>query len=153
MAEKINISRSQDEKYMRMALNEAQHALAKREVPIGAIVVAGDRVIGRGHNLVETLCDATAHAEMQAITAAMTTLGGKYLSDCTLYVTVEPCVMCGGALAWSQIGRVVYGAADTKRGYSTYSERIMHPKTEVVAGVLGEECEALMSNFFASLRK
>ena len=142
MAEKINISPSQDEKYMRMALNEAQHALVKREVPIG-----------RGHNLVETLCDATAHAEMQAITAAMTTLGGKYLSDCTLYVTVEPCVMCGGALAWSQIGRVVYGAKDPKRGYSTYSERIMHPKTEVVAGVLGEECEALMSNFFASLRK
>jgi tRNA(adenine34) deaminase len=153
MAEKINISPSQDEKYMRMALNEAQQALAKREVPIGAIVVAGDRVIGRGHNLVETLYDATAHAEMQAITAAMSTLGGKYLSDCTLYVTVEPCVMCGGALAWSQIGRVVYGAADPKRGYSTYSERIMHPKTVVVSGVLGEECEALMSDFFASLRK
>ena len=153
MAEKIIISRSQDEKYMRMALNEAERALAKREVPIGAIVVAGDRVIGRGHNLVETLCDATAHAEMQAITAAMTTLGGKYLSDCTLYVTVEPCVMCGGALAWSQIGRVVYGAKDPKRGYSTYSERIMHPKTEVVAGVLKEECEAMMSDFFASLRK
>ncbi|MBR5132034.1 MAG: nucleoside deaminase [Alistipes sp.] len=153
MAEKINISRSQDEKYMRMALNEAERALAKREVPIGAIVVAGDRVIGRGHNLVETLCDATAHAEMQAITAAMSTLGGKYLSDCTLYVTVEPCVMCGGALAWSQIGRVVYGAKDPKRGYSTYSERIMHPKTEVVVGVLKEECEALMSDFFASLRK
>ena len=153
MAEKINISPSQDEKYMRMALNEAERALAKREVPIGAIVVAGDRVIGRGHNLVETLCDATAHAEMQAITAAMSTLGGKYLSDCTLYVTVEPCVMCGGALAWSQIGRVVYGAADPKRGYSTYSQRIMHPKTEVVAGILKEECEALMSDFFASLRK
>ena len=153
MAEKINISRSQDEKYMRMALNEAERALAKREVPIGAIVVAGDRVIGRGHNLVETLCDATAHAEMQAITAAMSTLGGKYLSDCTLYVTVEPCVMCGGALAWSQIGRVVYGAKDPKRGYSTYSERIMHPKTEVVEDVLKEECEAMMSDFFASLRK
>ena len=153
MAEKINISPSQDEKYMRMALNEAERALAKREVPIGAIVVAGDRVIGRGHNLVETLCDATAHAEMQAITAAMSTLGGKYLSDCTLYVTVEPCVMCGGALAWSQIGRVVYGTADSKRGYSTYSERIMHPKTQVKSGVLKEECEALMSEFFASLRK
>ena len=153
MAEKINISPSQDEKYMRMALNEAERALAKREVPIGAIVVAGDRVIGRGHNLVETLCDATAHAEMQAITAAMSTLGGKYLSDCTLYVTVEPCVMCGGALAWSQIGRVVYGASDPKRGYSTYSERIMHPRTEVVKGVLREECEALMTHFFATLRK
>jgi tRNA(adenine34) deaminase len=136
-----------------MALNEARLALDKQEVPIGAVVVAAGRVIGRGHNLVETLMDATAHAEMQAITAAMSTLGGKYLGDCTLYVTVEPCVMCGGALAWSQIGRVVYGAADAKRGYSTYSERIMHPRTEVVAGVLKEECEALMSDFFASLRK
>jgi tRNA(adenine34) deaminase len=97
--------------------------------------------------------DATAHAEMQAITAAMSTLGGKYLGDCTLYVTVEPCVMCAGAIAWSQMGRVVYGAGDPKRGYSTYSERIMHPRTEVVAGVLREECEAMMSNFFASLRK
>lgn len=136
-----------------MAIAEAERALAKREVPIGAVVVAGDRVIGRGHNLVETLMDATAHAEMQAITAAMSSLGGKYLADCTLYVTVEPCVMCGGALAWSQIGRVVYGAADTKRGYSTYSERIMHPKTEVVGGILKTECEALMTRFFAELRK
>lgn len=142
-----------DEKYMRMALIEAQKALSRKEVPIGAVVVAGDRVIGRGHNLVETLMDATAHAEMQAITAAMSTLGGKYLSECSLYVTVEPCVMCGGALAWSQIGRVVYGASDPKRGYSTYSERIMHPRTEVVKGVLKEECEALMTQFFASLRK
>ncbi len=153
MSEKIKVSSQQDEKYMRMALNEAERALAKREVPIGAVVVAGDRIIGRGHNLVETLGDATAHAEMQAITAAMSTLGGKYLTECTLYVTVEPCVMCGGALAWSQIGRVVYGTSDPKRGYSTYSERIMHPKTEVVAGVLGEECEALMKRFFATLRK
>jgi tRNA(adenine34) deaminase len=136
-----------------MAIAEAERALSKREVPIGAVVVAGDRIIGRGHNLVETLMDATAHAEMQAITAAMSTLGGKYLSDCTLYVTVEPCVMCGGALAWSQIGRVVYGAADPKRGYSTYSESIMHPRTEVVKGVLKEECEALMQQFFSSLRK
>ncbi|MBO5018765.1 MAG: nucleoside deaminase [Alistipes sp.] len=153
MSEKIKVSSQQDEKYMRMALNEAERALAKREVPIGAVVVAGDRIIGRGHNLVETLGDATAHAEMQAITAAMSTLGGKYLTECTLYVTVEPCVMCGGALAWSQIGRIVYGTSDPKRGYSTYSERIMHPKTEVVAGVLGEECEALMKRFFATLRK
>lgn len=153
MGEKNKVERQQDEKYMRMALNEAERALAKREVPIGAVVVAGDRIIGRGHNLVETLGDATAHAEMQAITAAMSTLGGKYLTECTLYVTVEPCVMCGGALAWSQIGRVVYGASDPKRGYSTYSERIMHPKTEVVAGVLEEESEALMKRFFASLRK
>ena len=115
--------------------------------------MAGDRVVGRGHNLVETLGDATAHAEMQAITAAMTTLGGKYLNDCTLYVTVEPCVMCGGALAWAQIGRVVYAAADPKRGYSTFSERIMHPRTEVASGVLQEEAEALMKRFFEQLRK
>lgn len=153
MAEKNIISREIDEKYMRMAIAEAERALSKREVPIGAVVVAGDRIIGRGHNLVETLMDATAHAEMQAITAAMSTLGGKYLNDCTLYVTVEPCVMCGGALAWSQIGRVVYGTADAKRGYSTYSERIMHPRTEVVSGILREECEALMQQFFSDLRK
>ena len=144
---------SKDEKFMRMALNEAMRALDKREVPIGAVVVAGDRIVGRGHNLVETLGDATAHAEMQAITAAMSSLGGKYLNDCTLYVTVEPCVMCGGALAWSQIGRVVWGADDPKRGYTSFSERIMHPRTSVHRGVLREECEALMSEFFASLRK
>ncbi|MBR5595062.1 MAG: nucleoside deaminase [Alistipes sp.] len=153
MAEKNRVSHEIDEKYMRMAIAEAERALSKKEVPIGAVVVAGDRIIGRGHNLVETLMDATAHAEMQAITAAMSTLGGKYLSDCTLYVTVEPCVMCGGALAWSQIGRVVYGAEDPKRGYSTYSESIMHPRTEVVKGVLKEECETLMQQFFSSLRK
>ena len=153
MTEKNSVVARNDEKFMRMAIAEAERALAKREVPIGAVVVAGDRIIGRGHNLVETLMDATAHAEMQAITAAMSTLGGKYLNDCTLYVTVEPCVMCGGALAWSQIGRVVYGTADAKRGYSTYSERIMHPRTEVVSGVLKEECEALMQQFFSDLRK
>lgn len=153
MAEKIKVSSQQDEKYMRMAIEEAERALAKREVPIGAIVVAGDRVIGRGHNLVETLADATAHAEMQALTAAASTLGGKYLQQCTLYVTVEPCVMCAGAIAWSQVGRVVYGAADAKRGYSTISERILHPKTEVVAGVLAERSEELMQQFFADLRK
>lgn len=153
MEKKNGFDASKDEKYMRMAIAEAERALAKREVPIGAVVVAGDRIIGRGHNLVETLADATAHAEMQAITAAMATLGGKYLSECTLYVTVEPCVMCGGALAWSQIGRVVYGTADPKRGYNVYSEHIMHPKTRVVQGVLREECEALMTRFFAELRK
>lgn len=142
-----------DEKFMRMAIDEARKALAKREVPIGAVVVVGDRVVGRGHNLVETLADATAHAEMQALTAAMSTIGGKYLNQCTLYVTVEPCVMCGGAIAWSQLGRVVYGTADPKRGYSTFSEHIMHPKTEVMSGVLSEECEALMRDFFSGLRK
>ncbi|MBR5585972.1 MAG: nucleoside deaminase [Alistipes sp.] len=153
MADFFDPTKEKDEKYMRMAIEEAERALEKREVPIGAIVVAGDRVIGRGHNLVETLADATAHAEMQAITAAASTLGGKYLTQCTLYVTVEPCVMCGGAIAWSQLGRVVYGAADPKRGYSTYSERIMHPKTQVVSGVLRERCEELMQRFFADLRK
>lgn len=153
MTDFFDPTKEKDEKYMRMAIEEAERALEKREVPIGAIVVAGDRVIGRGHNLVETLADATAHAEMQAITAAASTLGGKYLTQCTLYVTVEPCVMCGGAIAWSQLGRVVYGAADPKRGYSTYSERIMHPKTQVVSGVLRERCEELMQRFFADLRK
>lgn len=153
MDEKNSIIVRNDEKFMRMAIVEAERALAKREVPIGAVVVVGDRIIGRGHNLVETLVDATAHAEMQAITAAAQTLGGKYLNQCTLYVTVEPCAMCAGAIAWSQVRRVVYGAGDDKRGYSTFSERIMHPKTEVVRGVLREECEALMTQFFATLRK
>ena len=153
MDEKNSIIVRNDEKFMRMAIVEAERALAKGEVPIGAVVVVGDRIIGRGHNLVETLVDATAHAEMQAITAAAQTLGGKYLNQCTLYVTVEPCAMCAGAIAWSQVRRVVYGAEDDKRGYSTFSERIMHPKTEVVRGVLREECEALMTQFFATLRK
>ena len=137
---------------MRMAIDEARKALNEEEVPIGAVAVCGDRVVGRGHNLVETLCDATAHAEMQSITAAASTLGGKYLKGCTLYVTVEPCVMCAGALAWSQIDRVVYGAADPKRGYTTVGGRIFHPKTEVTGGVLAEECEELMKEFFKGLR-
>lgn len=141
-----------DEKFMRMAINEALKALKQEEVPIGAVVVCGDQIIGRGHNLVESLCDATAHAEMQAITAAASTLGGKYLKGCTIYVTVEPCIMCAGALAWSQIDRVVYGASDPKRGYSTLQGRIFHPKTEVVCGVLQDECEALMKEFFKGLR-
>ena len=153
MDEKNSIIVRNDEKFMRMAIVEAERALAKGEVPIGAVVVVGDRIIGRGYNLVETLVDATAHAEMQAITAAAQTLGGKYLNQCTLYVTVEPCAMCAGAIAWSQVRRVVYGAGDDKRGYSTFSERIMHPKTELVRGVLREECEALMTQFFATLRK
>ncbi len=143
---------SRDEKFMRMAIDEARKALNEEEVPIGAVAVCGDRLVGRGHNLVETLCDATAHAEMQSITAAASTLGGKYLKGCTLYVTVEPCVMCAGALAWSQIDRVVYGAADPKRGYTTVGGRIFHPKTEVTGGVLAEECEELMKEFFKGLR-
>ena len=143
---------TQDKKFMRMAIDEAKKALVEEEVPIGAVVVCGDRVIGRGHNLVEALCDATAHAEMQAITAAASTLGGKYLKGCTLYVTVEPCIMCAGALAWSQIDRVVYGAEDPKRGYTTVQGRVLHPKTEVTKGVLQQECEALMRDFFLRLR-
>ena len=142
----------QDKKFMRQAIDEARKALVEQEVPIGAVVVCGGRVIGRGHNLVETLCDATAHAEMQSITAAATTLGGKYLKGCTIYVTVEPCVMCAGALAWSQIDRVVYGAADPKRGYTTVGGAIFPPKTIIEGGVLADECEALMKDFFKQLR-
>lgn len=139
--------------FMQLAISEAKKALDKREVPIGAVVVCRGKVVGRGHNLVETLADATAHAEMQAITAATSTLGGKYLKECTLYVTVEPCVMCAGALAWSQIGRVVYGAADPKRGCMRFGRELLHPKTELLGGVMAEECVALMEDFFADLRK
>ena len=148
----MEINREKDEKYMRLAIEEAKLALKADEVPIGAIIVAGDRIVGRGHNLVETLVDVTAHAEIQAITAASSTIGGKYLNDCTLYVTVEPCPMCAGALAWSQIGRIVYGASDPKRGFSTISNNMLHPKTVVTSGVLREECERLMTDFFAQLR-
>lgn len=151
MEEQKNIA-ERDKKFMSMAITEARRALQMQEVPIGAVIVCGDRVVGRGHNLVETLSDATAHAEMQSITAAASMLGGKYLKGCTLYVTVEPCVMCAGALAWSQIDRVVYGADDPKRGYTTVGGRILHPKTEVVSGVMREECEALMKDFFKKLR-
>ena len=148
----MEINHETDEKYMRLSIEEAKLALQADEVPIGAIIVAGGRIVGRGHNLVETLVDVTAHAEIQAITAASSTIGGKYLNDCTLYVTVEPCPMCAGALGWSQIGRIVYGASDPKRGFSTISNNMLHPKTVVTAGVLREECEALMKDFFAKLR-
>jgi tRNA(adenine34) deaminase len=148
----MEISREKDEKYMRLAIEEAKLALEADEVPIGAIIVAGGRIVGRGHNLVETLTDVTAHAEIQAITAASSTIGGKYLNDCTLYVTVEPCPMCAGALAWSQIGRIVYGASDSKRGFSTISNNMLHPRTVVTSGILREECERLMTDFFAKLR-
>ncbi|MBO7219879.1 MAG: nucleoside deaminase [Alistipes sp.] len=148
----MEISLEKDEKYMRLAIEEAKLALKADEVPIGAIIVADGCIVGRGHNLVETLVDVTAHAEIQAITAASSTIGGKYLNDCTLYVTVEPCPMCAGALAWSQIGRIVYGASDTKRGFSTISNNMLHPRTVVTSGVLREECERLMTDFFAKLR-
>ena len=145
-----------DERFMHLALQQAREALAADEVPIGAVVVAGERVLGRGHNLTESLRDVTAHAEMQAITAAEQTLGGKYLSGCTLYVTGEPCLMCAGAIAWSQISRIVVGAADPKRGYSTFiapGSHPFHPKATITTGVLAEECGALMKDFFASKRR
>ena len=141
-----------DEKYMRLALAEAQEAARRDEVPIGAVIVCQDRVIARGHNLTETLTDVTAHAEMQAITSAASFLGGKYLTDCTLSVTVEPCLMCAGALGWSQISRVVFGASDDKRGYHTFCEKPFHKKTQVVGGVLADECAKLMTDFFKNKR-
>lgn len=141
-----------DQDYMKQALVEAQKAFDRDEVPVGAVVVCRDRIIARSHNLTETLNDVTAHAEMQAITAAAEALGGKYLDVCTLYVTVEPCVMCAGAIGWSQLGRLVYGASDLKRGFSAYAPKALHPKTEVVQGVLEEECAALMKSFFKRKR-
>ena len=141
-----------DEKYMREALREARAAGAEEEIPIGAVIVNGGRIIGKGHNMVERLNDPTAHAEMIAITAATEAVGGKYLTDCTLYVTMEPCPMCAAALAWSQISRIVYGAPDPKRGYSLFSPSLLHPKTEVTAGVLADECSALVSDYFKKLR-
>ena len=143
---------SSDERFMRLALAQAQDAFDRDEVPIGAVIVCQGKVIARGHNLTETLTDVTAHAEMQAITSAASFLGGKYLTQCTLYVTVEPCLMCAGALGWSQISRVVYGASDDKRGYHTYCDRPFHKKTEVVGGVLAEECSKLMTDFFKKKR-
>ena len=138
--------------YMRKALAEADQAFLEGEIPIGAVVVCQDRVIARAHNLTETLHDVTAHAEMQAITAAANELGGKYLTDCTLYVTVEPCTMCAGALGWSQIPRIVYGCRDEKRGYSHYAPHALHPKCTVTEGVLEEECRTLMQQFFKEKR-
>ncbi len=141
-----------DTYFMKQALNEAREAARRGEVPVGAVVVCRDRIIARGYNLTEMLVDVTAHAEMQAITAAASSLGGKYLTDCTLYVTVEPCVMCAGAIGWSQLGRLVYGAPDEKRGYRRYAPQALHPKTEVVSGVMQEECAALMKQFFQARR-
>ena len=143
---------SPDERFMRLALAEAQKALAADEIPIGCVIVSQNQIIGRGHNLTETLADVTAHAEIQAITAATQTLGGKYLPDCTLYVTVEPCAMCAGAIGWAQISRIVYGASDPKRGYQTYAPRAFHPKATVTAGVLEPECKSLIQSFFREKR-
>lgn len=142
-----------DEFYMREALKEANIALSRDEVPIGAIVVLNDRVVARAHNLTEALNDATAHAEMQAMTAAANTIGGKYLNSCTLYVTVEPCPMCASASYWTHIGRIVYGTKDEKRGYQTIGKELLHPKTEVKGGVLEESCRNLMVNFFKNKRQ
>ena len=149
----MDVEYNMDHFFMQRAISEAKIAFEQGEVPIGAVVECGGRVVGKGHNLVETLGDATAHAEMQAITAAMNTLGGKYLTECTLYVTVEPCEMCAGALAWSQIGRIVYGTAEPKKGYTNIPHPLLHPKTKVEKGVMEEECKVLMEEFFKKLRR
>ena len=141
-----------DERFMALAIGEAREALKANEIPIGCVIVSQNQVIGRGHNLTETLSDVTAHAEMQAVTAAAQTVGGKYIPDATLYVTVEPCPMCAGAIGWAQISRIVYGAPDPKRGYTTYAPRAFHPKATVTAGVLEDECRELMQNFFKKKR-
>lgn len=142
----------QDERFMREALREAREAEAEDEIPIGAVVVWRGRVIARGHNMTERLHDPTAHAEMIALTAATEAMGGKYLNDCTLYVTVEPCPMCAAALCWAQTGRIVYGTPDPKRGYSLFSPSLLHPKTEVESGVLADECSTLMTEYFKKKR-
>ena len=142
-----------DERFMREALVEARAAADEGEVPVGAVVVARGRVIARGHNMTERLADPTAHAEMIALTAATEALGGKYLTDCTLYVTLEPCPMCAAALCWAQLGRLVYGAPDPKRGYARFTPSLLHPKTQVVSGPLADDCLALLTSFFQDRRK
>lgn len=138
--------------FMKMAYSEALEALRRDEVPIGAVIVAGGKVIARGHNLTETLQDATAHAEMQSFTAASNHIGGKYLNECTIYVTVEPCPMCAAAAYWVQIGRIVYGTGDEKRGYTTICPDVLHPKTKIKQGVMAEECRKLLTDFFKEKR-
>ncbi|MFO0357870.1 MAG: nucleoside deaminase [Sphingobacteriaceae bacterium] len=140
------------EHFMREALKEAQKAFDADEVPVGAVIVANNKIIGRAHNLTELLNDVTAHAEMQAITSAANSLGGKYLIDCAIYVTLEPCVMCAGALFWSQVSKIVYGASDTKRGYSLMGQTVLHPKTEIISGILEKECSELLKDFFKKKR-
>ena len=144
--------KEKDERYMRMALQEARAAFEAGEIPVGAVVVCKDRVVARAHNLTECLGDVTAHAEMQAITSAAASLGGKYLTDCTLYVTLEPCVMCAGAIGWSQLSRVVFGAGDDKRGYRRFAPEALPPKTRVESGIQADECAALMKSFFKRRR-
>ncbi len=141
-----------DEYFMKKAFAEALQAFEKGEVPVGAVVVAQKKIIARAHNLTQTLNDVTAHAEMQAITAAANLLGGKYLTDCTIYITLEPCIMCAGGLNWAQIGRIVFGARDEKRGYQKYGAGVLHPKTEVLGGILKNECSELMQEFFRQKR-
>ncbi len=141
-----------DEYFMQKALDDAKNALDKGEVPVGAIIVSMNQIIARAHNLTETLNDVTAHAEMQAFTAAADAIGGKYLKDCILYVTLEPCVMCAGASYWAQIGRIVYGASDVKRGFSIQATNILHPKTEIIGGILENDCAQLLKEFFAKKR-
>ncbi len=148
----MGILENPDEYYMQQALAEARKAFDEEEIPVGAVVVCDGSIIARAHNLTERLNDVTAHAEMQAFTAAAEYLGGKYLNDCTLYVTLEPCVMCAGAAGWTQLGRLVYGANDPKRGFERIGREILHPRTEVISGVLADECEALMKTFFKSRR-
>lgn len=148
----MSIFDNPDEYYMRQALREAQAAMDEGEIPVGAVVVSNDSILARCHNNTERLHDVTAHAEMMAVTAASELLGAKYLTDCTLYVTLEPCVMCAGALGWAQIGRIVYGAADPRRGFSQVKGTVLHPKTEVCGGVLATECEALVKAFFKNKR-
>ncbi len=141
-----------DSYFMKQALQEAEKAAAMGEVPVGAVVVWDQRVIARGHNLTETLRDVTAHAEMQALTAAANSLGGKYLKECTLYVTLEPCIMCAGAIGWAQVGRLVFGASDERRGYTQFAPKALHPKTQVSAGVLADSCLAIVKSFFQAKR-
>lgn len=142
----------QDLKFMKAALDEAHAAAAKGEIPVGAVVVCNNMIIARAHNMTETLTDVTAHAEMQAITAAASYLGGKYLDQCTLYVTLEPCSMCAGAIGWSQLKRLVYGASDEKRGYTVFAPGVLHPKTQVTSGIMAPECTAVIQDFFKSKR-
>lgn len=144
---------SDDERYMMLALAEAEQAYQQDEIPIGCVIVCDGRIIGRGHNMTETMQDVTAHAEVQAITAAAQTLGGKYLQGCTLYVTVEPCVMCAGAIGWAQVSRVVYGAEDAKRGFTIFAPQALHPKCQVSHGIKAEECQAIVQKFFQSKRQ